>query len=845
MGLVTLRARLAVALFLLVSVLGPAALTAQQRPSSQQAAQLLRTRPDLVAMLRRRVLESGLTREQIQARLVAEGYPADLLDPYLPGVVGTATEPDGGRRDSILIAAQSLGLSQDSDLASFGLACEQRDPSDTTAAGRAKRVCVPRSVNDSLARQAEADSGRAIFGLDIFQAPTTLFDANLGGPVDPNYRFGPADKLTLILTGDVEQAYSLEVSREGYILVPQVGQIFVANLTLGELQSLLRSRLSRSYSGIDSGTLRFSVSVTGLRSVQVYVLGDVRRPGAYRVSSLGTALTALYAAGGPTRTGSLRRITIRRGRAVVDTLDVYDYLLRGDAAHDPRLANGDVVFVPVHGARVRVVGEIVRPATYELKPGESLATVLAAAGGFTERAARRRVLVERIVPPTQRNTPGNDRIVLDVASEDLSSGFGPPLTLQPGDIVRVFAIAERVSRRIAVRGNVWQPGSQGFIPGMALSQALRAAGGIKPDAYLGRVLITRLNFDSTRVQLRAELRDTVGTPVVDVPLREDDDIEVFSTREFRPERFVAVSGAVRRAGRFPYREGMTVRDLVLLAGGVLEGAYLSEAEVARLPENRANGVTATTVRIPLDSSYLFERGPDGKYMGPPGLPAPRGPSPEVVLDPYDNVLILRQPDFQLQRSVVITGEVRFPGRYTLKSRTERLINLIDRAGGVTGDAYPKGVVFFRHQENVGRIGINLQKALTNPRLRDNLILQDADSIHVPQYRSTVAVTGYVNAPVSVAYVPGLSIDYYIAAAGGPNTSGDAKRAYVVLANGKVESAQRLPLLPDLKPKPDGGSKVVVPLRNPADRVDYFSLVATVASTLTSAVTAFLLIRSLR
>jgi polysaccharide biosynthesis/export protein len=194
---------------------------------------------------------------------------------------------------------------------------------------------------------------------------------------------------------------------------------------------------------------------------------------------------------------------------------------------------------------------------------------------------------------------------------------------------------------------------------------------------------------------------------------------------------------------------------------------------------------------------------------------------------------------------VITGEVKFPGRYTLTNRSERLTELIERAGGTTTEAYARGVVFHRTQDKVGRIGIDLERALRNPRSRDNLILEDADSIHVPAYQATVNVTGQVNAPVAVAYVPGQSIDYYIAAAGGPNQQGDASRAYVRMANGKVETARRLPLLPDPKPEPDGGSTVVVPQRNPADRIDYLALIGSIASTLTAAVTTYILIQNAR
>src|SRR6267378_7687556 len=239
----------------------------------------------------------------------------------------------------------------------------------------------------------------------------------------------------------------------------------------------------------------------------------------------------------------------------------------------------------------------------------------------------------------------------------------------------VFPVASRVRNRIYVRGDVWSPGPVGLAPGMRVSDALRLAGGVRPDVYLGQVLIARTQPDSSRQELRAALRDTTGAVIDDLPLQEDDEIRVFSTSEFRPTRYVAINGAVRKSGQFPYREGMTMRDLVLRAGGLDQSAYLNEAEIARLPVNRANGVTATTFRVPLDSSYIFERGPDGKYLGPPGLPASNGANPEVTVQPYDNVLILRQPNWELQRTVAISGEVRYPGRYSLRTKNETISDL--------------------------------------------------------------------------------------------------------------------------------------------------------------------------
>jgi protein involved in polysaccharide export with SLBB domain len=285
---------------------------------------------------------------------------------------------------------------------------------------------------------------------------------------------------------------------------------------------------------------------------------------------------------------------------------------------------------------------------------------------------------------------------------------------------------------------------------------------------------------------------------------------------------------------------MTVRDLVLLAGGLEQSAFLNEAEIARLPADRSNGRTATTFRIPLDSSYIFERSPDGRYLGPPGLPAPSGPHEEVVVQPYDNVLILRQPNWELQRTAVIGGEVRYPGRYSLRTKTEKLSDLIDRAGGLTPDAYANGVVFYR-TNGVGRIGIELPRVLRNPKDVDNLPLQDGDSVYIPRYTAVVNVTGAVNSPIAVTYQPGATLDYYIRAAGGGAQKADLKRAYVKQPNGKVESRAPHFLLPDGTPKPQAGSTVFVPERDPTDRAFDFAssagLIAQIAAGLATLVIA--------
>lgn len=817
----------------------------QPRMSTEQTRAMLQANPEMIQQLRQKLLNSGLSREQIRARLRAEGYPENLLDPYLPGETGIPEAPTG----ELFKAVQELGIADSTEVAflrrlqfdSLTVDSLRQTDSLSVAPARAgpttRRMTVRADVADSLAR---LDSGYNIFGLEAFRSSTSRFEPNLAGPVDANYKLGPGDQLVLILSGDVEAAHSLPVTREGFVVIPQVGQLHVANLTLGQLEDLLYARLGRVYSGVRRGagaTTHFSVSVARLRTNQVWVIGDVERAGSYMVSSAGTAITALYAAGGPTANGSVRNIEIKRGGKTVATLDLYDVLVRGDASRDARLETGDMIFVPPRGARVRVIGEVIRPGTYELKEGETLADVIAAAGGFRADASQRRVQIERILPPSQRGSDGRERITMDVESW-AANGSALSVPLEAGDVVRVFPVTERVRNTIVVEGNVWSPGSQGLTPGMRISDAIKRAGGPKPDVYLGQVLVSRLKPDSTRIQLRAALRDSTGVVINDFALQEDDIIQLFAVTEFRPERHVTIGGAVRKGGRYPYRQGMTMRDLVLLAGGLRESAYLKEAEVARLPDDRTGNTTAVTHRVPLDSTYLFERRPGQEYLGAPGLQVSANGAPEFELKPYDNVLILHQPNWELQRLVTISGEVRFPGPYALKTRGERLADLIERAGGLTSEAYPEGTVFIRVRNDVGRVAIDVPQALKKRNSPENLLLMDGDQITIPVRSNVVTIRGAVNAPNVVAYVKDRDVDYYIDQAGGAARNADRRRTFITQPNGKRETKSfRNP-----SPKPLPGALVIVPEIDPQTKGNWVQVLGSVGTALTSLAAIIVLFR---
>jgi protein involved in polysaccharide export with SLBB domain len=398
---------------------------------------------------------------------------------------------------------------------------------------------------------------------------------------------------------------------------------------------------------------------------------------------------------------------------------------------------------------------------------------------------------------------------------------------------------------------------------MKLSDALRVAGGPKPDVYLDRILVSRTNDDSTRVQLRSAFADSTGRIADDLPLQDQDEVRVFSRAAFLPAPYVTIVGGVRNPGRVPFRQGMTMRDVVLLADGVTEDADLREAEIARREESDDPGALAKSIPVALDSAPLSRGG-----SGPGGSPSQSAAGvPDVELRPYDNVLIRRKPGWESQRLVYLTGQVQHPGRYALRSKTERIGELIERAGGLTDQAYPGGVQFYRSygpgrklsnerpapiKEASGsrdtlphgyieRVGIDLPRVLKNSKVSDNVILAGGDSINIPEFNPIVLVDGAVNSPGAVVYTRGKSLDWYVDAAGGYTQLGDNKRAYVTQPDGKREAVKRRVVFADAVPKPKSGAVVFVPSRRIQEQPSNLPGILSVAAQVLSAVVTIIVV----
>jgi polysaccharide biosynthesis/export protein len=767
---------------------------------------------------------SGMTPDQVRRELSRRGYPSTLLDPYMDPGVERPPEPDA----QALSAAEALGMLSPPG-ADMLLDLPPRD----------------RPMPDSTA--LEQERGLRVFGLEVFHRGTTEFQPLTTGPVPGSYTIGPGDELILILTGDVERNYVLPVTREGFIVIPQVGQVWVNGLTLDGVRSQLRTHLGRAYSGIRQGpeaTTHFQVTLGQLRPNQIFASGQVVRPGAVLVDAVASALNALYQAGGPTPQGSFRDVRLMRNGRLAERIDLYEYLLRGDNLSSTRLEPGDVLFVPSAHAHVSVHGEVVRPAIYEVLPGETLLDLIGFAGGLNAPAHARRARIERILPAEERAVPGVDRVVIDVdLTEAVRNPAGAP-ALRPGDAVRIFPVRAEVRNTVSINGGVWHPGSFRFTPGMRAWDLIERAEGLRDDAYQGRAQIVRVDpQDSTLSIVSFSLRRDANGQLAENPeLREFDTIRVFSERDFTTEFPITITGEVREPFHDTFHEGMTLRDLVLNAGGLRPSADLT-IEIARLadPQRRDTRQIAEIIHVEADASFFVSEQDRRRYLG--RLPENHGSAGEFLLQPYDRVLVRPLPELEFQRSVRIHGEVRFPGAYSLQRKDERLGTLIDRAGGLNETAFVGGGRLYR---NGILVNVDLPEVLRRPNGPANIILLPGDSVVIPEYNPVVLVGGAVNAPetVAVLYREGAGLGYYIGNAGGYARYADRKGVSVRHANGSAETVQRTFGF-RREPRPTPGSVIHVPALRDEDRFDTVGLIRDLAQIAGALTTTFLVIRQLR
>lgn len=709
-----------------------------------------------------------------------------------------------------------------------------------------------------------------IFGSDLFKNNAITFEPNLRMATPSSYIIGPDDEILLDITGDNEASYQLPVSPDGTIKVEYVGQINVAGLSIAAAKSKIEQRLSGTYPAIRSGRTQVNVTIGNIRTIRVTLTGAATKPGTYSLPSLATVFNALYAAGGPNKNGTYRKIQVIRGNRVISTIDVYDFLANGIQQGNIRLQDQDIIHIPVYGARVQFEGEVKRPAIFETVPGESLSDILRYAGDFTESAYSAKVKVLQ--------TTGRERSVQDIYADQFAN-----YTPKSGDQYIVEPILDRFANRISVLGAVFRPGIFGLAPGMTLKQVLEMADGVREDAFLERGIINRLKADNTSELINFNVRDVLAGTAADIPLKREDKIEISSIFDLRDEYKFTVQGEVRFPGDFPFASNATLGDLIQKAGGLTEAAKNARVEIARRIKNLdvTDHRSSQTVLVDIKDGVLTD--------------------PNMTLQPYDVISVLGDAGFRTQRQVKIEGEVLYPGYYTIMREDERISDIIKRAGGLTTYAYTEGASLKRtgmsklkaaekkEQERLKKelekdrldeegnpkdtsldqdternydgtkaksaalakvsqqgtsdsdiepsdlVGIELNKILEKPYEKGDLLVLDGDIINVPKELETVKVVGEVLNPNNVVYVKGKSLKYYVNQAGGFTDNALKKRVFVQYANGAVKGKDGG--YPEVKP----GAEIVVPKRAPRERLSsqaWIGIGTGIASTLAIIISLF-------
>lgn len=706
---------------------------------------------------------------------------------------------------------------------------DSRTSSETVAADQVisgQRRERPRSSSDTLAveippvpdpAERGADS-RAVFGRNVFRSRALTFEPNENQATPENYRLGPGDEVIIDIWGENERSLREEISPEGNIMVEQVGPVYLNGLTIKEANAKLRGVFGQIYAGVsgDSPASEVRVTLGRLRTIQVNVMGEVETPGTYRLSSFATVFHALYQAGGVTDIGTLRNIRVLRSGREVASVDIYKYLFHGDSKDDIRLEEGDIVLVPSYDLLVEVTGCVKRPMRYEMEAGEPLSQLLAYAGGFTGDAYGREVRVVR--------TMGREHELFNVDSV----GYGT-FALMDGDSVAVGRVLDRYANRIEVQGAVYRPGMYELGEGThTVRELIGRAEGLREDAFRGRALLFRERDDLTPEIVAVDLEGVLSGRLTDISLRRNDVLVVSSVHDLEDRGGFTIGGEVARPGVYPYAAHTTVEDLIVQAGGLLDGASTVKVEVSR----RLKDPKSTTPSNGVGKVYAFSLKEGLVVDGEAGF----------ELAPFDVVEVRRSPGYQPQRQVVLDGEVVFTGNYTLIRKNERLSDLVKRAGGITDDAYVRGGRLIRRmneeeravrdaarsaaQQNRGAdsvsleklmaddyyaVGIELDKALSNPGSDYDVVLREGDRLVVPEYVSTVKINGDVMYPNTTVYLKDKRVKYYIAQAGGYGARAKRNKAYIVYMNGRVARVKG-------RAKVEPGCEIIVPSKRDRKRM---------------------------
>lgn len=543
-----------------------------------------------------------------------------------------------------------------------------------TVGGRRQLVMSEADIFGKLANSENksklTEMQRKIYGYELFQSDNLTFAPNLNIPTPDDYVLGPGDEIHIDMWGATQMAATYVVSTEGTIRPENLKPIYVNGMTIKEFEEMVDDRLAAIYSGLKgvNPTIFYQVSLGSIRTINVSIVGEINNPGNYALNSLSTVFTALHAAGGPTENGTFRKIQLIRNNKLFREIDIYKFLQSGIKEGDERLNAGDVIIVKPFEKRIDIEGEVKRPGLFELVEGETFADALAYASGFSTSAYRSLI--------TAKRNGRVEREVLDVSAEEFET-FVP----QDGDVFQVTPILDRYSNRVQIEGAVYREGEYQLTKGLTLRHLIQKADGLRGDVFLTRATIYRTNEDFSQNVMPIDLQKLMSGAIPDIPLQREDLVRISSIYDLKEEYYVQISGEIQEGGVYPFFNQMTVQDLVILSGGLTEGASGALIEISRRNKNANMNSMAEIINVQIDKSLRLD-----------------SEDRDLMLEPFDQVYIRKTPGYTVQQQVTIEGEVSAPGVYSIRQKDERVSDIIKRAQGLTQYAYPEGAILVRKTE---------------------------------------------------------------------------------------------------------------------------------------------------
>lgn len=663
---------------------------------------------------------------------------------------------------------------------------------------------------DLLVEERLAKYRKKVFGRDIFNNKLLSFEPNMNIATPQNYVVGPGDNVIIDIWGASQKSLNQEVSPDGTITVEGFGPIEIGGLSISKANALIRSRLGSRYR-----SSKIKMTLGQSRTITINVMGEVKVPGTYTLSAFASVFHALYMAGGISDIGTLRDIKVYRKGKLMSNVDIYDYILNGKMSGNIRMNDGDVIVVGPYDCLVNISGKVKRPMYYEMKRNESLASLLRYSGGFTGDAYKKSVRVMR--------KDGAEYSVFNVNEFETNE-----FRLADADSVTVDSVINRYSNMVEVKGAVFRPGMYNVGTNITtIKQLIEAASGVTEDAFKTHAVLHRLKADRTLEAKSVDIEGILSGKVADIPIRNGDVLFVPSVKDRIKDRKISIFGEVFYPGTYEYAENETLEDFILQAGGLKDNASTAKIDVSR----RINNPASTESSDQLAQTFTFSL-KDGFVIN--------GDS-SFKLKPYDEVYVRISPEYNVQQNVYVDGEITYRGVYTLAKKTERLSDLVNKAGGVTKMGYVRGARLERKTNSAERarmesvlkvaqqsatgedsislakvklgdtysVGIELDKALANPGSEYDIVLREGDVLQIPQYTNTVRVSGNVMYPNTVPFHKGNSIRKYVNQAGGYGLRSKKSHTYIVYMNGMVAKAGN-----GVKAEP--GCEIVVPSKPKAN-----------------------------